>query len=141
MGAHFPAVELDNAIRFSILSRMSGFLWHNFKWACWFGRFLQYTSGLEVLTCNLDTNINYVTTMFQLRLSLNHKVKLQYLLGERCGNFLGVFSKIDTSPQQRSLLDPRPSADFPTECVNSLDEIPMIPSGYSFGFGLFVLSL
>ena len=95
MGAHFPAVELDNAIQFSILSRMSGFLWHSFKWACRVGRFLQYTSRLEMLTCSLDTNISYVTTMLQLRLSLNHKVKLQYLLGERCGNFLGVLSKID----------------------------------------------
>ena len=31
MGAHFPAVELDNAIWFSTLSRMSGFLWHSSK--------------------------------------------------------------------------------------------------------------
>ena len=121
MGAHFPAVELDNAIRFSILSRMSGFLWHSSKWACRFGRFLQYTSGLEVLACSLDTNINYVTAMLQLRLSLNHLVQLWQLLGESCGNFLG--------------------GNFlgPTQCVNSLDEIPNIPSWFSFGFGLFVL--
>ena len=72
MGAHFPAVELNNAIRFSILSRMSGFLWHSSKWARQFDRFLQYTSGLEVLACSLDTDINYVTTKLQLRLSLNH---------------------------------------------------------------------
>ena len=72
MGAHFPAVELDNAIRFSILSRMSGFLWHSSKWACRFGRFLQYTPGLEVLACSLDTNQNYVTAILQLRPSLNH---------------------------------------------------------------------
>ena len=57
MGAHFPAVELDNAIRFSILSRMSGFLWHSSKWACQFSRFLQYASGLEVLACSLNTNL------------------------------------------------------------------------------------
>ena len=49
MGVHFPVVDFDNAIRFSTLSRMSGFLWNNSKWACWFGCFLQYTSGLEVL--------------------------------------------------------------------------------------------
>ena len=95
MGAHFPAVELGNAIQFSILSKMSGFLLHSSKWACWFGRFLQYTSGLEVLACSLDTDINYVTTMLQLHLSLNHEVKLPELLGERWGNFLGAFSKID----------------------------------------------
>ena len=76
-GAHFPAVELDNAIWFSILSRMSGFLWHSSKWACWFGHFLQYMSGLEVLACSLDINMNYVTTMIQLRLSLNFQVKSQ----------------------------------------------------------------
>ena len=95
MGAHFPAVELDNAIWFSILSRMSGFLWHSSKWACRFGRFLQYTSGLEVLACSLDTDLNYVITMLQLRPSLNHYVKLWQILGERCSNFLGVFSKTD----------------------------------------------
>ena len=49
MGAHFPAVELGNAIRFSTLSRMPGFLWHSSKWACRFGCFLQYMPGLEVL--------------------------------------------------------------------------------------------
>ena len=90
MGAHFAAVELDNAIRFGILS-MSGFLWHSSKWACRFSRFLQYMSGLEVLACSLDTDINYVTTMLQLHLSLNPYVTLRQLLGERCSNFLGVF--------------------------------------------------
>ena len=72
MGADFPAVELDNAVRFSILSRMSAFLWRSSKWACRFGRFFQYASGLEVLACSLDTDVNYVTTMLQPRLSLNH---------------------------------------------------------------------
>ena len=72
VGAHFPAVESDNAIRFSTLSGMSGFLWHSSKWAHWFGRFLQYTSGLEVLACSLDTDLNYVTNMLQLHPSMNH---------------------------------------------------------------------
>ena len=57
MGARFPAIEFENTICFSILSRMSGFLCHSSKWACWFGRFLQYMSGLEVLAFSLDTNI------------------------------------------------------------------------------------
>ena len=48
-GCTLPAVELDNTIRFSTLSRMSGFLWHHSTQASWFGCFLQYMSGLEVL--------------------------------------------------------------------------------------------
>ena len=72
MGGHFPAVELDNAIQFSTLSRMSGFLWHSPKWARWFSHFLQYMPGLEVLACTLDTDHNYVTAILQLCLSLNH---------------------------------------------------------------------
>ena len=63
MSMHFPAVELDNAIQFSTLSGMSGFLWHSSKWACRFGRFLQYMPGLEVLACSLVTDLNYVTAM------------------------------------------------------------------------------
>ena len=62
MGAHFPSVELDNAIQFSTLSRMSGFLWRSSKWACQFGHFLPYTPGLEVLACSLNIDPNYVTT-------------------------------------------------------------------------------
>ena len=72
MGAHFPAVELDNVIQFRIPSRKSGFLWRSSKWARRFGRFLQYTSGIEVLPCSHDTDLNYVTTMLQLHPSLNH---------------------------------------------------------------------
>ena len=41
-GAHFPAVELDRAIRFSTRSRMSGFLWRSSKWVRRFVRFLQH---------------------------------------------------------------------------------------------------
>ena len=51
-------------IRFSTLSRMSGFMWHSSKWVCRFICFLQYTSGLEVLVCSFDTNIYYVTTYY-----------------------------------------------------------------------------
>ena len=64
MGAHFPAVELDNTIRFSTLFRMPGFLWHGSKWARRFGRCLQYTSVIEVLACSLDTNFNCVTDCY-----------------------------------------------------------------------------
>ena len=71
MGEYFPAVELDNVIWFRTLFRMSGFPWHSSKWARRFNQFLQYTSGLEVLQCSLDTDLNYVTTMLQLCSSLN----------------------------------------------------------------------
>ena len=71
MGAHFPAIELDNAIHFSTLCRMSGFLWHSSEWARQFRCFLQYKSGTEVQACSLDTNLNYApTTPFFEPLSL-----------------------------------------------------------------------
>ena len=72
MGAHFPAVELDNAVWFSTFSRISEFLWHSSKWAHWFCHFLQYMSGLKVLECSLNTNLIYVTTMLQMYPPLNH---------------------------------------------------------------------
>ena len=82
MGVHFPTVELDIAIWFSTLSRMPRFLWHSSRWARWLDHFLQYnTPRLYVLACNLDTDLNYVTAMLQLCLSLNHR---------------GVFSWTDT---------------------------------------------
>ena len=68
---HFPTLELENAIWFSTLFWMSGILWHSSKWICWFGHFFQYMLGLEVLACSLDTDLNYVTTMLQLHLSLD----------------------------------------------------------------------
>ena len=72
IGAHFPTVELDNVVWFSTISRMLGFLLHSSKWAHQFGRFFQYTPGLEVLACCLDTDLNYVTAMLQLCPSWNH---------------------------------------------------------------------
>ena len=65
MGASFPAVELDNAIRFITLSRMSGFLWHSSKWAHQFACFLQYMSGFEVLACSLDTDLRELAATFR----------------------------------------------------------------------------
>ena len=48
MGACVTAVKLDNVIWFSTLFRMSGFLWHGSKWACWFGHFLQDVKAWSV---------------------------------------------------------------------------------------------
>ena len=124
MGAHFPAVELDNANWLSILSRMSGFLWHSSKWDCRFGRFLQYTSGLKVFACSPDIDVNYApTALFPEPLN-----KVVSTFGVEMRQLLGVFSKIDTQSRQYFLLNSRPSARFPTESINSLDEIPKIPS-------------
>ena len=89
MGAQFHAVELDNAIRFSTISRMTGFLWYSSKWPRCFGRFLQYTPQLEMLVCSLDTDLNYVTTMLQLRPPLNQYVKLWQLLGGEMRKLFG----------------------------------------------------
>ena len=65
-GSTLPAVELDNAIWFGTLSRMSGILCHSSKWDWWFCCFFQYTFGLEVLPCSLDTDLNYEIIMLQL---------------------------------------------------------------------------
>ena len=62
-GAHSPTVKLDNAIRFSTLSRMSVFQWHSSKWAHQFSCFFQSMSELEVLACSLNPHLNYVATM------------------------------------------------------------------------------
>ena len=75
-----PAVELNKVIWFSMLSRNSGFLWHSSKWDCRLGRFLQYTSGVEVLVYVALTSI------------------FMWLICSNCtllwtSKFLGIFSK------------------------------------------------
>ena len=82
-GSVLPYTWLDNVIWFSTIPRMSGFLWNKSKWARWFSHFPQYTSGLGMLACSLNINLNHVIFMLQLWLSLNHQVKLWKLLGGR----------------------------------------------------------
>ena len=82
-GCALPRIWLDSATRFITLLMVSGFLWHSTKWAHRLGRFLQYTLGLEVLACSFDTDFNYVTTILQLRLSLNHEAKFWQHFGVR----------------------------------------------------------
>ena len=139
MGGHFPTVELDNAIQSTTLSRMSGFLWHSSKWACWFGCFLQYMPGLEVLACSLNTDLNYVTlAMPQLHPFLNHHVKLFQLNGRRKMQQLFGCILIDRyKTKQCSLLGRRLSTEFFWQNAWIFN----IPSWFSFDFGLFVLSL
>ena len=48
INVHFLTDELDNAIQFSTLTKMSGFLWLSSKWAHHFCCVLQYTSWTEV---------------------------------------------------------------------------------------------
>ena len=83
MGRQYPAVELNNVIRFSMLSRKSAFLWHSSKWDCRFGCFLQYGSGVEVLV--------YVALT----------PTFMWLICSNCilpwtSKFLGIFWKADT---------------------------------------------
>ena len=125
MGAGFTAVELDNAIRFSTLSRMSGFLCHSSKWTRLFSRFLQHTSKIEVLACSLNTNLNYVTTMLQLHLSLSHQV-------------FGCILK-DRYYVTPAVLSPGPESLCWIFQQNAY--ISKIPSWASCSFGLFMLSL
>ena len=124
MGAGFTAVELDNAIRFSTLSRMFGFLWHSAKWTCLFSRFLQHTSKIEVLACSLNTNLNYVTTMLQLHLSLSHQV-FGCILKDRYYVTLAVLS---------------PGPESLCWIFQQNVHISKIPSWASCSFGLFMLS-
>ena len=98
MGVHFPAVELDNVIRFSTLSRVSGYLWHSLKWADRFLHFLQHTSGLEILACNFNTYFNYdyyaPTVPFlepRSKVAATFRGKMDFKI-----NFSVVFSKTDT---------------------------------------------
>ena len=132
MGAHFLSVELDNAIRFITLFRMSGFLWHSSRWACQFG-----CSGHEVLACSLNTDLNYVTTMPFLeplsKVATTFRRKIQKLFG--C-----ILIEWYVTP---AALSPKPEALcwISSKMSNFSCWIPKIPSGFSFDFALFVLSL
>ena len=129
MGALFPAVELNNAIRFSTLSRMSVFLWHSSKWAHGFGRFLQYMSGLEVLACSFDTDLNNAPTApFFEPLSLGVYVACSFdtdLNNAPAAPFfeplsLWVYSQRQILCNASSALSwtRRPLLYFPTKCLN-----------------------
>ena len=117
MGAHFFAVELDNAIRFSNLSRMSWFLYHISKWTCQFSRFLQSTSEMK---CK---HVALTPTLTMWLLCSNYGLPWT-------AKFLGVFSKIDAMQlQQCSLLDLRPTAEFSGKMhkfLSSLAEYPVV---------------
>ena len=106
------------------LSRVLGFLWHSFKWACRFGRFLQYTSGLEVFDTSFDADFNYVITMFQLRPFLNHWVKFQQLVGGRSiskWHFREYSQRYIRNPSIALSWTRGPQIHFPAKCVNLWD--------------------
>ena len=66
ISAHYPAVKLDNTIWFILLScPNSGVLGAcGTAQSCRFShRFFQNTSGLGVLACSIDNNLNYRITM------------------------------------------------------------------------------
>ena len=113
MGACFPAVELDNVIQFSTLSRMSGFLWYSSKWARRFGRFLQYAPGLELLTRSLNTNLNYVDLSYTpIAPFLEPPRKVVSTFRGKMWQLLGCILIDRYITKQHSLLGPRPSAEF-----------------------------
>ena len=60
---HFPVVEEDHRTGLVLclaLLRALRFLWHCSKLACQSVlEILQYTPGLEVLACSMDTDVNY----------------------------------------------------------------------------------
>ena len=63
----------------------SGFLWHSSKWAHWFGCFLQYTSGLEVLAWHVASTLTLAMWLLHSNCTLPWMTK-----------FPGVFSYTDT---------------------------------------------
>ena len=115
---------------------MSGLLWHGSKWSRRFGRFLQYTPGLEVLACSFDTDFNYVTSMLQLCLSLNHFVKTCKEMMDFRTSFSDVFSGTYINPRGALSWTRDPLLNFPAKCINF-----EIPSWVFCGLGLFALSL
>ena len=129
------------AVWFGTLSRMSGFLWHSSKWARRVRCFLQYSSRLEVLACSLNTDLNYVTTMLNYALPWTTKKVAVTLKGKMWQLFQCILKDRYIAPATLWGLNQRPSTEFPAKCINSLDEIPSIPSWFSFGLGLFVLPL
>ena len=59
-------------------SRVTGFLRHSSVWFCLFGCVFQYTLGLEVLACSIDTNFNYVIVIFQLCTSFTLSIIMSF---------------------------------------------------------------
>ena len=112
----------DNAIRFSILCRMSGLLWHGSKRTRRFGCFLQYMPGLEVLACSFDTDFNYVTRMLQLCLSLNHFVKTCKEMMDFGTSFSDLFSGTYINPRGALSWTRDSLLNFSGKCINF--EIP-----------------
>ena len=119
MGAYFSGVELDNVIRFTIVSTMPGLPWHSSKWACQFGHFLQYTARSEILTCSLNTDLNCIfpwTTKILNAFSMTDKILL----------------KSSSAPSWSRV----PWLNFPAKYMNFQD-----PSWLSCSFYLLTLSL
>ena len=85
MGAHFPAVELDNVIWFSTFTGCQS--------SCGI-----VPNGPAMLACSIDQNLNYVTTMLQLDHYLSHYVMLQQLFGG-WGEMLQLFGCISCIEQ------------------------------------------
>ena len=151
MEVHFPAVELNNAIRSINHFRVSWFLCHS---SFNIRHFLLYSSGLEVLLArSLNTKPNHVTAMLQLHPSLNHQVKLRQLFW--CILIDRYLTPAALSWTRGCLLNfPAKYVNLPENSAESLGSRTERCWGYVsiyentpkklpqlFGFGLFVLSV
>ena len=109
MDTHVPAAEMDNAIRFSTYSRMSGFQCHSSKWVCSFPSI--YVRAWSFSIYRLQICDYYASTALFLQPLIKVSAIFRWKIDFKI-SFSSVFSKIDTSPQQRSILDLRPTAKF-----------------------------
>ena len=114
MGAHFPTVELDNAIQCSILSMMSGFLCHSFKRTYQFGPFLQYTPGVEVLACSLD---NLTMKLLCSNCAVEPLSKVAGNFRGKMWQFFGCILRYMHNPSSMLLWIRGPLLNFPAKCV------------------------
>ena len=92
MGAHFPAVELDNAIWFSTLSKMSGLLWVVPNGP------VSLVVSFNIRQCSKCYHVPLTPTLTMWLLCSN--------CAHPCSNFMGVFSQRDTP----AVLSPGPEA-------------------------------
>ena len=91
--------------------------------------FLQYMSGLEVLACSLDIDLNYVTTVTTPTAPFPEPLsKVVATFRGKMQQLFGCIIKDRYKAQQHSLLNPRLPVEFLTKCINSLNKLPNISS-------------
>ena len=95
------------------LQKVSGYLRHCSKRSRWFGRVVQYMSGLKLLACSINTNFYYapelrpflITRLWQfVRGELDFAINVPVLFPNLVTFFLAEFQYILS--QIRSILEP-----------------------------------